>query len=202
MLFMFRAVLGVGLVLCAIIAATTTAAATDREAQVDRARGHIVRWDIVQITNGVVVPGGTAVSRDAATGDSVSLTGSGQAKPAERQASGGGTFVHRHADGTLFAQGVYYVTGFASWESLGGSLASTGLIDGVGPANDQSAGEMALRVHLVPNGGGSGFDGVLTIHCNLPGAIREIEEGFSLDVGSFHFAPVAGQGFTLFHILH
>jgi hypothetical protein len=197
-----RAVVGVGLVLGAIIGATATAAATDQEAQVDRSQGHIVTWDIVQISNGVVVPAGTDVSRDAATGDRISLAGSGQAKVAERQASGGGTFVHRHADGTLFAQGVYYVTGFVSWEPLGGSLASTGLIDGVGPADDQSSGEMALRVHLVPNGGGSGFDGVLTIHCHLPGAIRDIEEGFSLDVGSFHFAPVTDGGFTLFHILH
>jgi len=198
----FRSVFGAGLVLGLIMAAATPALAGDREAQVDRSQGHFVRWDIVQIINGVVLPGGTAVSQDAATGDRVSLTGSGQAKPAPRQATGGGTFVHRHADGTVFAQGVYYVTGFVSWNPAGGSLVGTGLIDGVGPIDETSSGDLALRVHLVPNGGGAGLDGVLTIHCHLPGAVRDIPEGVSLAVGPFHFEPVEGQGFTLFHILH
>jgi len=75
----------------------------------------LLRWDIVTVNSGVVVAGGTALSKDAATGDTVSLTGSGQANPEERTAAGGGTFVHRHADGTVFASGAFVVTGFGGF---------------------------------------------------------------------------------------
>jgi hypothetical protein len=200
----FRLALGAGVVVALFLVATMSVAATDAE-DVNQAQGHFVRWDMVNVQGppvGVVVPGGTDLSRDAAAGDTVSLTGSGQARPGPRDATGGGTFVHKHADGTVFAEGVYYVTGFVSWEPLGGSLAATGLIDGVGPIDQTSSGELTMRVHLVPSSGGAGFDGSPTIHCHLPGATRDIPEGVSLAVASFHFEPVAGQGFTLFHILH
>src|SRR5438876_12176455 len=71
----------------------------------------VVRWDIVNVTNGVLLAGGSATSTASATGDTLTLTGTGQAEPAEREASGGGTFVHRHSDGTVFARGVYTVAG-------------------------------------------------------------------------------------------
>src|SRR2546430_4220379 len=41
----------------------------------------LLRWDLILIDSGVVLPGGTNVARDARTGDTIDLTGSGQAEP-------------------------------------------------------------------------------------------------------------------------
>ena len=62
-----------------------------------RALGHTVRWDLVQIVQGTAVAGGVDVARDGATGDTFTLTGSGDAEPAEGAANGGGTIVHHFA---------------------------------------------------------------------------------------------------------
>src|SRR5260370_33920444 len=66
----------------------------------DRQEVELLRWELVQIVQGTVLAGGTDVGRDAATGDTVSLTGSGEARPEKGKATGGGTFVHLHKDGT------------------------------------------------------------------------------------------------------
>lgn len=166
-------------------------------AQGDQPEVELLRWDLVQIVQGVVLAGGTDVARDAATGDLGSLTGSGQAKPGEHGATGGGTFVHRHANGTEVAHGVYYVTGFKSFESGGGSLVGTGLIDGIGRLNQTTGGVLSLDVHLVA-ASGQKADGVLEVHCTLPGG-RPGTEGITLSVGPFKF--VQDRGVTLFHAL-
>jgi hypothetical protein len=175
-----------------------------------------VRWDLVQAVNGVVVSGGTDVSTDAATRDTMALTGSGHAEPGEQEGAGGGTFVHRDKDGNLKAKGSYFVTGFVSWQRLsGGNFAATGLVDGIGNGagatpdeNEPSSGILTLNVRLVPDGStpSNGIDAVLSIHCNLPQTIGGDFEGFTLTVGSFNFTPTANgphtrAGLTLFHIL-
>src|SRR5216684_5579020 len=68
----------------------------------DRQEVELLRWDLVQIVQGTVLAGGTDVGRDAATGDTVSLTGSGEARPHKHRATGGGTFLHKHANGSEF----------------------------------------------------------------------------------------------------
>ncbi len=158
----------------------------------------LLRWDLVTIISGVVLAGGTDVARDAATGDSVSLTGSGQARPEKDRAAGGGTFVHRHANGSEVAHGVYFVTGFRSFENAGGSLVGTGLIDGIGELDQTMGGDLFLNVRLLPTAGSS-LDGVLGIHCDLPGSTRSITEGVTLSVATFKF--VQSSGATLFHVL-
>jgi len=85
----------------------------------------LLRWDLFQIVSGVVVPGWTDVARDAA-GDTLSMTGFGQASPEKRKATGRGTFVHRLAKRSDFAHGIYYVTRFNSFVNAGGSLAGIG----------------------------------------------------------------------------
>jgi hypothetical protein len=67
----------------------------------------------------------------------MSLTGSGEARPHKRRASGGGTFVHKHANGSEVAHGVYVVTAFDSFANGGGTLVGTGLTDGIDALNRQ-----------------------------------------------------------------
>ncbi len=158
----------------------------------------LLRWDLVQIVQGVVLAGGTDVARDAASKDTISLTGSGQAEPEEHEAAGGGTFVHKHENGSEVAHGVYFVTGFNSFRNGGGTLVGAGATDGIGEIDETSSGILSLNVRLRPSGGGS-LDAVLTVNCDLPGATFAIEEGVTLTVGTLHF--VQKEGATLFHVL-
>ena len=162
----------------------------------------LLRWDLIQIVDGVVLVGGTDVSRDAASHDMVSLTGSGEAEPKKHKATGGGTFVHQHANGSLVASGVYYVTGFKSFVNGGGSLAQTGLIDGIGKLTQTDGGILTMNVHAIVDAPFKGaVDGVLAVHCQLPGG-EETPEGVRLSVLTFDFVQDSAEhGFTLFHVL-
>jgi len=164
----------------------------------DEGKGKLVRWDLVQIVSGVVLAGGTDVGQDSASGDVVHLTGSGEAEPARREAAGGGTFVHQHRDGTEFAHGLYFVTGFKAFQNAGGTLVGTGLTDGIGELDETTGGILWLNVHLVPSSGPT-HDAVLTVNCALPGGHPGIEEGIKLSVGPFNFTQHGGA--TVFHVL-
>ena len=170
-------------------------------AQQRRALGLHVRFDLPQILQNTVLTGGKDVGVDGPTGDTVELTGSGEFTPGIGNAAGGGTFVHKHSDGTEVAHGVWVVTGFATWRPGGGSLPSI-LTDGIGEITETSAGIVALHVRLVPEGGESSLNAILEVHCHLPGASFDTEEGIRLIVGPFVFDqdPVL-HGVTLFHIL-
>ena len=170
-------------------------------AQQRRALGLHVRFDLVQIVQGTALAGGKDVGLDGPTGDTVELTGSGEFTPGAGNAAGGGTFVHKHSNGTEVAHGVWVVAGFASWRPGGGSLPSV-LTDGIGEIAETSAGIVALHVQLVPEGGESALNAILEVHCHLPGASFDTEEGIRLIVGPFVFDqdPVL-HGVTLFHIL-
>ncbi len=157
----------------------------------------LLRWDLVHFPQRVGVPG-QCMAKDAATGDVVTLTGTGQIEPKKGTAAGGGTFAHNHANGTEVAHGVYIVTGFVSFTPAGGSLAGIGLTDGIGDINRTIGGLIALQVQLRP-AGGSPLAGVLHVDCDIPGVEFHIEEGVDLTVGSFHFEKAGG--FTDFHVL-
>jgi hypothetical protein len=169
----------------------------------DGQRVKLLRWDLIAIRHGVVLAGGTDVSVDNGTGDTIELTGSGQAEPREDEgeANGGGTFVHHRA--TEVIRGAYYVTGFNSWLDRGGSLAGLPLHDGVGELNETSGGNLSVNVKLVPDSGPP-HDGVLTIFCHAPGASGPDDEGVTLSVNGtpFNFTQDPEKhGVTLFHIL-
>jgi len=159
-----------------------------------RARGHAVRWDLVQIIQGTALAGGAAVAADEATGDTFTLTGSGDAKPAEADATGGGTIVHHFASGRPDSTGVYVVTGFHSWQRGGGQLP---IADGIGHASEASTGVLQLAIRIFVAGGGVA-DATLSVNCNLPGATIDVEEGIELSVGPFDAKQ--SSGFTLFHV--
>jgi hypothetical protein len=215
----------VGLALGILFAAATATSSAPRHArggdqgeQQDHGGHHnrFVRWDLVLIANGVAVAGGTDVATDAATKDTIALTGSGQAEPREEEASGGGTFVHKHANGSLVAKGAYVVTGFESFERLrGGNFAKTGLIDGIGngPGSSEDEGEpssgiLTVDVRFIPDGSppSAGVDGVLSVHCNLPDTVGGDFEGVTVTLDGLSFTPAANvdpnaHGVTLFHLL-
>ncbi len=157
----------------------------------------LLRWDLVQIVQGTILAGGSDVGRDAATGDTISLTGSGEARPHKHRATGGGTFVHKHPNGSEVAHGVYVVTAFDSFANGGGSLVGTGLTDGIDALNKTTGGLLKLKVHLTATTGLTA-DGVLEVHCSLPGGKPETE-GIRFAVLTLKF--VQDGGATLFHIL-
>jgi hypothetical protein len=134
----------------------------------------LLRWDLIQIVEGVVLAGGTDVARDAATGDKISLTGSGDVRPEKHKATGGCTFVHHHANGSEVGHGVCVVTGFKSFANGGGSLVGTGLTDGIDELSKTTGGLLLLKVHLQGTSGAAA-DGVLEVHCDLPGGKPETE---------------------------
>jgi len=159
-----------------------------------------IRWDFVAFGGKHVEPGGADVSSDSATADTITLTGSGFANVDEGNARGGGTFVHKTASQTF--SGVYYVTGFKSFENPGGTLAGLGLTDDIGPIDRTTGGDLSVRVHAVAtDGSGLSADGTLGVHCRLPGGVGTEPEGFSLTVDSPSFHFVQKSGATLFHVL-
>jgi hypothetical protein len=188
-----------GLVLGALVAATSAFG--------DHPRAKIVRWDLVEIANGTAVAGGETVATEAATGESITLTGSGHVRPRSRAAFGGGTFVHEDADGNELASGSYHVTRFVSFKRLrGGNFAATGLIDGIGDPDEASSGIMTVKIRLMPDPATSTTtdvtDAVLEVHCHLPQTVQETFEGIRLTIGSRSFEPDPDRhGVTLFHVM-
>src|SRR5439155_4822364 len=57
-----------------------------------------------------------------ATGDRLQLSGTGTFNAGARSVGGGGTFEHRHADGSLFADGSWMAVGIVSWRSYGNGV--------------------------------------------------------------------------------
>ncbi len=159
----------------------------------------VLRWDLVQIIQGTVLVGGLVRARDAATGDVVTLSGSGEARPDDRTAAGGGTFVHHHADGSE-VHGVYVVTAFNSFKNGHGSLAPTPLQDGIGHKNQTDSGILSLGIKAFPATGGS-IEAKLGVECALPGDTSGAVEGITLDILTFDFRQVPEGGFTVFHVL-
>jgi hypothetical protein len=159
----------------------------------------LLRWDLIAITQGVVLSGGQDKAKDAASGLVVTLTGSGQVEPKKERATGGGTFVVKNANGTEVLHGVYTVTGFESFKAAGGTLAGAGLIDGIGTLKQTMGGKLLMKVNLMASTGTS-RPGVLGVDCHLPGVEFPITEGVTLTTGPRKFTHAGGS--TLFHVLH
>jgi hypothetical protein len=164
----------------------------------------LLRWDLAQIIQGTVLTGGSVRATDAASGDIATLTGSGEARPGDRTAAGGGTFVHTHANGSVVAHGVYVVTGFNSFKNGHGSLAGTPLTDGIGHKGQSDSGILRLGIKAsIPSG--TSIEAKLGVECALPGDTSGAVEGITLDVTvaghTFHFRQVPEGGVTVFHAL-
>ena len=155
-----------------------------------------LRWDLVAFGGHTVVATGADVSTDAASHDTLTLTGLGFARPHRRTASGAGTYVHKHSDGSLVSQGVYVVTGFNGFTNGGGSLAGLGLTDTIGKVDQTTGGLLSLNFRVA----GAPVTGVLEVHCTLPGGLPDTE-GVRVIVPQFGLDFKQTSGATLFHTL-
>ena len=99
---------------------------------------------------------------EASNGDRVQLVGTGPLGTHPKSASGGGTFVHRNALGTVIGSGNWNVTELLSFQSYGASPLFPPTFNGVG-------GKGQLRVQLTPTGTTIVLDGIMDIECRLPG---------------------------------
>lgn len=192
----------------AVVALVTTAGGVTGTA------ARSLRWDLldVNLATKQIVPGGTNTSKDAATGDTISMTGTGQFTPSKKVASGGGTFVHKHADGSVVAQGFYYVTRFGSYR-VGGGEPPKGLTDRVtGKQGTPLDGILVMTIRLIPIVDGKPQPpqpATFTIYCHFEHnhlGLKEEDEGFRLRTGTFVFkqtqlTPMTDIAATVFHRL-
>jgi hypothetical protein len=164
---------------------------------VSRPGARSLRWDFLDVNFATkqIVPGGTDTSKDAATGDTLSMTGTGQFTPSRKLASGGGSFVHKHADGSVVAQGFYYVTGFRSYR-VGGGKEPKGFVSRV--ARGQGApldGILIMTIRMVPVVDGkpqAAQSATLRVNCAFEHnhlGLKDADEGFELRSGSLTFKP-------------
>lgn len=194
------------LVLGIVLGGFIAAAAASGDTVATGSHHGFVRWDLLHVSNGVVVAGGTDVATDAA-GDTLTLTGSGTVEPNESEAAGGGTWAFHGSDDET-DQGVYYVTRFLSWQRLaGGDFAATGLIDGIGNGpgssrneNEPTSGILRLGIHFISDSGEE-VNGILRVNCHLPGTFVDVPEGIRVRIPKFDLIFEPTSGVTLFHRL-
>ncbi|MBI3973174.1 MAG: hypothetical protein HY332_18010 [Chloroflexi bacterium] len=127
----------------------------------------------------------------APNGDIIEVVGTGTLSLHKKSVTGGGTFTHKTAAGTVVGSGTWTATQLLGFKSYGSSPV-------LPPA--LTAGLALIRVHLVASGGAPSFDGTLRITCVLP-EVRVpggAEEGIRLSVsGALNFNQEAG-GATVF----
>ena len=117
-----------------------------------------------------------------AAGDVLRLTGSGTFDASARAATGGGSFTHYKTDGSVFARGIWVVTGFQSFSSYGG------------PNRGRQGGVLLVTVSLIgPEATFAGLTLQVSSHINAPAGAPEA--GTTLP-GIF---SAATGGKTLFH---
>jgi hypothetical protein len=193
-----------------IAAALAVAAMVTTAGGVTGTGARSLRWDFADVRNNetLLLPSGSSMSKDAATGDTLTLTGSGQFTPTRRLVSGGGSFVHKHADGTTFAQGYYYATAFRSWRPGGGKLPKVVTNRIVSRTQGQVLdGILRMTVKLVPvvdGKPGAANTATLSVLCALPHnrlGLKEEDNGFDLSAGTLHFKHVPMGGDGIFHRL-
>lgn len=130
-----------------------------------------------------------SVSRD---GDTIELTGAGTFSIHPKSVTGGGTFVHKNAEGEVIGTGTWTATDLLFFRSYG-----SGAVQGL--PEEFEGGTARIRVRLIPDGGGEGFNGVLKVVCTLGDDIpSSAVEGIRLRViGGENFSDEV-SGFTLF----
>ena len=134
-------------------------------------------------------PSGCPAVAMAANGDTIDITGSGTLSIHPKSVSGGGTFTHHFAGGS--------VSGTWTAEQLL-SFNSYGLAPGFPPGF--TAGLALIRVHLVAAGGSPQADAILRVTCLFPGVKvpSGAEEGVRLNIQDLLNFNKEVSGFTVF----
>jgi hypothetical protein len=97
----------------------------------------------------------------AANGDWIEIIGEGELSIHPKSVTGGGTFVHKDADGNVLAEGTWAAVRLESFQSYGPSTPDF--------PPSWEAGKAIIAVDLSPDGGGPGIGGTFTLSCILPG---------------------------------
>ncbi|MFL5493787.1 MAG: hypothetical protein ACJ8DC_05300 [Gemmatimonadales bacterium] len=110
---------------------------------------------------------------EAANGDRIILTGTGTLTLHPKSVTGGGTFTHTAAEGTVLATGTFTATELLSFESYGPSPLLPPFLN---------SGQALIRVALLQDGSTTSIDGILRVECVLPGGTFPggKEEGINL----------------------
>lgn len=130
----------------------------------------------------------------AANGDTVTIDATGTFRPAGHKAKGGGTFVHRAANGTVLGSGTFDVERLTSFQSFG-----CGVAEGQPLPPDFCGGKAVMEADVVghpASGGTEEFDAVFTITCLVGDRVPAgAEEVAALDIpGVIDFnKPVSGE---------
>ena len=98
---------------------------------------------------------------EASNGDRVRLIGTGPLGIHPKSASGGGTFEHTNAQGTVIGSGTWTVTELLSFQSYGPTAPP------VPPTFN--GGKAQFRVQLAPTGTTVVLEGIMDVECMLPG---------------------------------
>src|SRR2546427_2470328 len=130
----------------------------------------------------------------AANGDTVTIDATGTFRVAGHKVSGGGTFVHQAANGTVLATGSFEVERLTSFDPFG-----CGVAEGQPLPPEFCGGRVVMPVEIVghpASGGTEEFDGVLTITClvgdRVPAGAEELDELNIPGVIDFN-RPVSGE---------
>jgi hypothetical protein len=114
-----------------------------------------------------------------ATGDRLQLSGTGTFNAGARRVDGGGTFVHRLADGSVFADGSWVAIGIVSWKSYG-----NGVPQGLPP--NFFGGVLVIAIEVHPNlPGDPVLQATLRVDCVIGHPPAGAEEGIQVNVPAF-----------------
>lgn len=125
-------------------------------------------------------------------GDTVEVAGEGTFTTQHKSVTGGGTFVHRLANGTVVGRGNWRATRLLSFHSYG-----SGAAQGLPP--ETTGGRALLRIRLDPDGPEGERRAILTITCAIGDKIPAgAEEGVRLKVPGVGNFNREVSGLTLF----
>lgn len=155
-------VLGVALVSASL---PTVAAASHNHGTYD--------WHIGDAFLTAVDPTFGPIIARAGNNDTVEVVGMGTMTIGSHSAAGGGTFVHKDPDGNVIGQGTWTVERLLSFRSYGNGIPQ-------GLPETFIGGRARMKVHLIPDGGGEGFNAFLKIDCTIgdsipPSAVEGVE---------------------------
>jgi len=132
---------------------------------------------------------------EADNGDQIFVQGNGAMDVSDKTAEGGGTVVHRNAQGDVVGTGTFEATRLLSFQFYG--------CGGPGLPDEACGGLAKLAVTLTPEGTSLHFPGTLWIDCLIGDFPPSGVEGVRLNVkGEINFnkslSPEQGSGFTVF----
>jgi hypothetical protein len=163
----------------------------------------LVRFDVARFVPAekAIAPGGL-LRWNGPNGQTLWLTGTGQALVGTSRASGGGLWTWKSKTGTVVARGTYRVTGLVGWHSAGGTLEAN-VTDTIANPADGRNGDLRLDASFT---GTRSIKGIVKLASDaalpLSGKVTPGVITLATPSGSIHFSETtrpAGQ--LIFHAI-